>query len=171
MIGTLIKGFPGYTIDRNGDVRSYRKCGPGKKLNDTAKALKPWRIKGYLAIDLYKDGVRCSSRVHRLLAQTFIPNPLNLPCVLHADDMKTNNDILNLRWGTDTDNKNDRHTNTQGRDGRCMHTAKLTKSQVIEIRKRFAVGNVPQRELAKDYGVHFVTINAIVNHKTWAWIK
>lgn len=45
--------------------------------------------------------------VHRLVAKAFIPNPDNLPLVLHEDGDKTNNRVTNLRWGSYSDNAYD----------------------------------------------------------------
>ena len=42
--------------------------------------------------------------LHRLIAETFIPNPDNLPCVNHIDGNKTNNDLHNLEWCSLLDN-------------------------------------------------------------------
>ena len=47
--------------------------------------------------------------VHRAVAEVFIPNPNNLPVVMHLDSNKTNNTISNLQWGTYQDNALDTH--------------------------------------------------------------
>lgn len=54
--------------------------------------------KGYMRVNLHKDGVCRSELVSRLVASTFVPNPENLPHVGHDDDIKTNNNVTNLYW-------------------------------------------------------------------------
>lgn len=54
--------------------------------------------KGYLRVFLCKDGKQRNVKVHRLVALAFIPNPDNLPCVNHKDEVKTNNQVDNLEW-------------------------------------------------------------------------
>lgn len=56
--------------------------------------------------------VRCSTKsrsgnklVHRLVAESFIPNPLNLPQVNHIDENKENNIASNLEWCTSNYNR------------------------------------------------------------------
>ncbi len=53
---------------------------------------------GYNRISLFVDGVDKKYHVHRLVAQTYIPNPDNLPQVNHIDEDKTNNNVTNLEW-------------------------------------------------------------------------
>lgn len=60
--------------------------------------------KGYLNIDLYKNGKRSKNRVNRLVATAFIPNPDNKPEVNHKDGNKTNNHASNLEWVTKKEN-------------------------------------------------------------------
>ena len=71
---------------------------------------KPRKIKsrigtiGYLCVDLNFDGVWKQKYIHRLIAETFIPNPENKPTVNHKDGNKLNNNISNLEWNTYSEN-------------------------------------------------------------------
>lgn len=60
--------------------------------------------KGYLRLNLCKDGVKKFYSVHRLVAKAFIPNPHNLPQVNHKDENKLNNHVDNLEWCTCEEN-------------------------------------------------------------------
>ena len=64
---------------------------------------------GYLMTNLYKDGKRYAKRVHILVAQTFIPNPDNLPVVNHIDGDKTNPKVNNLEWCSYSENTQHAH--------------------------------------------------------------
>ena len=86
-----IKNYEGiYAITEDGKVWSYK----------NNKWLKPIKVKGYLRVQLCKEGKRPAYLVHRLVAETYLPNPNNLPCVNHKDEDKTNNDVSNLEWCT-----------------------------------------------------------------------
>jgi hypothetical protein len=84
-----------YQINEYGDIKDVR----SKKLRS------PYITKkGYKSIDLYKDGKREKFLIHRLVAINFIPNPDNLPIVLHKDNVKLNTHYSNLKWGTYSEN-------------------------------------------------------------------
>ena len=53
---------------------------------------------GYMMVVLCKDGVRFNKTIHRLVAETFIPNPKALREINHKDEDKTNNCVDNLEW-------------------------------------------------------------------------
>lgn len=61
---------------------------------------------GYLGTNISIDGKLKTVFAHRLVAETFIPNPDNLPCVNHKDENKTNNCVDNLEWCTYKYNSN-----------------------------------------------------------------
>ena len=60
--------------------------------------------KGYKAIRLCYKMERRSFLIHRLVAQLFLPNPNNLPVVLHKDNNPLNCHVSNLKWGTQSEN-------------------------------------------------------------------
>lgn len=56
---------------------------------------------------------------------------------------------------------------THAENGRRGLAARLTAKQAADIRQRYARGDVTQRMLAAEYGVHPAHISKIVNHKNW----
>lgn len=59
---------------------------------------------GYLAVRLYIDKVGIDKTVHRVIAETFIPNPENKITVNHKNGIKTDNSVDNLEWNTIQEN-------------------------------------------------------------------
>ncbi len=53
---------------------------------------------GYIQMNLRKNGKRSNPLLHRLVAETWVPNPYNLPEVNHIDEVKTSNNAANLEW-------------------------------------------------------------------------
>ena len=92
-----VKDFEGlYEISSHGEVYSHI-SNKILKLNN--------QIKGYLAIDLWKNKKRYRRRIHRLVAEVFIPNPENKPEVNHKDCNTSNNNLENLEWVTTAENQ------------------------------------------------------------------
>lgn len=62
--------------------------------------------KGYLLVKLCKNSIKSNKRIHRLVAEAFIPNSENKPYINHIDEDKTNNHVSNLEWVTAKENSN-----------------------------------------------------------------
>lgn len=69
---------------------------------------------GYYQLSLVKNEVKKNYRIGRLLAQTFIPNPENKPCINHKDLNKINDLISNLEWNTYSENTKHARNNDAG---------------------------------------------------------
>lgn len=101
-----ISGYEGhYEVSSIGVVHSCeRKAVDGKRLR-RKKLNGGCYPNGYEYVCLRKDGKNQNRMIHRLVAEAFIPNPENLPCVNHIDGNKHNNDVSNLQWCTHSQNR------------------------------------------------------------------
>lgn len=102
-----ITGYEGlYQISNNGRVRSLDRTivyKNGRKHCYKSVILKLQINKsGYLVVNLFRN----KHLIHRLVAEAFIPNPENKPCVGHWDCNKHNNSAENLYWCTQLENIN-----------------------------------------------------------------
>lgn len=94
---------------------------------------------GYLHIGLTKGQKQRTFRVHRVIAETFIPNPNNLPQVNHKDLNKQNNSVDNLEWISDLENKRHYHKDANNNTGVLMCHKKY-KAHFRHNNKQYYVG-------------------------------
>ncbi len=99
---------------------------------------------GYYEVVLSKNGKTKNHKVHRLVAQAFVPNPLCLPQVSHLDETRTNNLPENLTWATNVEN-----CRMPLRRVRCAN-AMLGKKMSEETKAKMRASYGKQREYFKD---------------------
>ena len=121
-----VAGYEGfYQVSNLGRVKRI-KMARGAGLN---KILKPYLGNNhYFSVRLCKDGKPCNMRIHRLVAQAFIPNPENKAEIDHIDGNKLNNRVENLKWCSHCENVNNPITRHKvghlGKTGRVSHKSK-----------------------------------------------
>ena len=105
-----VVGYEGlYQVSDSGEIKSlfrYARCRGGFR-SVKESILKPMTANlGYKQVVLCKDLTYKKLFIHRLVAEAFIPNPLNLPCINHKDANPSNNNVDNLEWCTYKYNSN-----------------------------------------------------------------
>ena len=140
------KIFQGYKIYSNGDIIGVR----NKKLSpDITK-------NGYEQVAIH--GKRY--KVHRLVAETFIPNPDKLPMVNHKDEDKLNNNINNLEWCNSTYNSNYGTRNTK--ISKLLTNNKKRSKQVLCVETDTIYPSA--REAERQTGIRNDHITQVCNH-------
>ena len=151
-----------YHVDENGNVYGVK----GNLL-----ALQVCKKKGYLTVKIsyFNDGVK-RKKVHRLVAEAYIPNPENFPVVNHKDGNKSNNCVDNLEWTTIEYN--------------TWHAANILKAQKgdkatnLTINEKIAIkvcemleNNMKNMDIADQLGIPRNIIRDIRTRKTWTHIS
>jgi hypothetical protein len=145
--------YPGYYATNEGDIYS--------EISD--KNISTWVDNvGYKQCILYRDKKRCYKRVHRLIAETLIPNPNKYKQVNHIDGDKLNNHVENLEWTTNS--KNTQH----GYDNNLYHSTKRSiEINVYDLDNKFINTYKSIRQASEDLSVNRKTLSAILfNDKT-----
>ena len=177
-----LEGYEGlYAIQKNGRVWAY----PRFKLN--RYKTKTFKVGHWMTIQMYKgindqyptvkltdsNGVPKLKRVHRAVAETFLPKDITRRYVNHRNGNKLDYRLSNLEWVTCKENY--RHAVKTGLIvegsnfgiGVNHISAKLNPFKVRKIRDEYSKLNISQRDLAERYGVSNVSINFLLRRRTW----
>lgn len=125
---------------------------------------------GYPTIQLEQRGRSFS--IHRLVCESFLPNPENKEVVNHKNGIKADNRLKNLEWNTRSENQLHAYetglqipgTHDRAKGENQAHS-KLKTEDVIWIKANYAEGQGVT--IAKKFGVSHTSISNIINGKTW----
>lgn len=157
----IIERFPKYFVSNKGNVLSFARFKDGRLLHKQKESI------GYLSVKLSEKGKYKTILIHRLVAETFIPNPLNKRTVNHIDGDKQNNFLENLEWCTFSENsihavKNNLIKRVYGED---CHNSKFKKEDIARI--FYLSKSLSARKISKIYGVCNTTISDILKQKSY----
>ena len=163
-----IEDFKDYYISNKGSIikNNYK---TRTKANNNIKKINAFIKKdGYMQVSLYSKKTKKSYKkyVHRLVAEAFIPNPKNLPCINHIDCNKQNNYVDNLEWCTYSYNMREAYkTNLYKK--RYGESNKLSKKYVeLDINYNFIREFIGAREENKKLGYSRDTIQRCARGRT-----
>jgi hypothetical protein len=157
-----IPSHPNYEISVKGTIRKIQ-----------TKAIKSQYIgsTGYYMVTFVYNRKSKPARVHRLIAEVYIPNPNKLPEINHKNGIKTDNRLRNMEWCTRLDNA--RHAfktglinNTGERNGK----SKLKLAEVRQIKRLLKTG-LSQEKIAAMFPVTRSTILGIKLGRLWHHVK
>jgi hypothetical protein len=166
-------GYDGlYEVSNFGNVRRIAPWCDGRRTKPAPKLAGKTTKNGYRRVSLRKDMVVHEYAIHRLVASAFIGNlPSPTHQVNHKNGRKTDNRPHNLEWVTPSANQlhSYRELGNPTRPGSKHHNAKLTESDVFQIRALYAQG-VPQKTIAEKYSIGRPATCAICLRKAWRHI-
>lgn len=159
-----VVGFEGiYEVSSDGRVKSVR-----DENNSYVGRIRTPAVyrTGYKFYRLYKNGIPSYHREHRLVGKAFIPNPLNKPHINHKNGMPGDNQVGNLEWVTEKENKLHATQILCRGIGSKNGQAKLREADIPLILKLSAAGR-SSKWIANKYGVRRQSIYGILVGKTW----
>jgi len=162
-----VAGFEGlYEVSDQGRIRSIsRKTASGVRGGKLLKGA-PKNRYGHLKVSLTCGPVRVTRDIHRLVAEAFLgPCPPGLE-TRHGAGRTSDNRVVNLSYGTRSENSQDKFRDGVDNSGERQGAAKLDWVRVEEIRRRCAAGE-SRSSLARRFGVSVPCIALIVRGKTW----
>lgn len=150
--------YPKYLITEDGQVIN----------SETGKTCKQRvTVYGYLTVCLGKG----TYRTHRLVAETYLPNPENKREVNHIDCNKQNNHVLNLEWVSSKENKAHAWQHGLYSDiAEDHHAAQWTNTEIHEVCKMLQDG-VSNKVIAERFGMHKDHVAHIKCGDIWASIS
>jgi len=155
-----------YSIGDHGNIISEQSW-----RGSSSRVLTPHLVKGYEAIELVYDGDKHFHKVHRLVAEVFVPNPLKLNTVNHKDFNKLNNAYTNLEWLSLSENVKNAWENDRMPIGSSRVNSILSDNDVENIKLLFVEDKLNNQQIGDIFGVARSTISQIRKLRAWGHIR
>ena len=159
-----------YEVSSDGQIRSLPRivpCVNGKRVSPGRLMKLQKSTSGYRHVCLSKDGIVSTVHLHRIVANAFLGmKPEGADVVRHLDGNPSNNDVSNLAWGSFSENEADKSRHGRVAHGERNGFSKLTESQVIDLRLRFARGD-NRMAMAREFGISKCNLYAICRGDRW----
>ena len=157
----------------NGKLTNYLVSNHGKVFSkSTKRILAPTKNKEYPQVKISASNREYTRKIHRLIAEAFIPNPDNKPEINHKDGNRGNNELTNLEWVTHSENVKHAYDTglTKIRHGINASNSKYNDEQIHEVCKLLEEdkGN---RYIVSKTGVGDSAISNIKNGRQWTHIS
>lgn len=153
-----------YLVSTTGKIYRY-KGGELKELKITRSS------KGYVKVRISIDGKVYNRNIHRMVAETFIPNPENKPEVNHKDTNKKNNKISNLEWVTRKENADHAYENGLFGKNESFSKSTISNNTCIKICEYLQDTDKTTVEIAKIVNCNVKIVRDIFHRKTWIEIS
>jgi len=168
-----VKGFENYyEVSNFSNIRRKNGSSHLKQINLKGSLDKD----GYINVNLKIKQRTNSKRLHRLIAEAFIPNYENKPQINHINGIKGDNRLENLEWCTLSENRQHAYKtglqNGLSRRGTKNNFAKLIDADIIVIREKYnKKQGITMKVLSKEFNVSEGCIQRILSEKSWSWLK
>lgn len=167
-----VVGFDGHEVSSMGRVRSV----PRTILRGgaTPVRLRSWLLRtsvnsrGYAVAYLRRQGLRAARTVHRLVAEAFLGKRPRGADIRHLDGNRFNNTVVNLRYGSRSENERDKIAHGSSNRGGRNGNAKLSAADVVAIRSMRQAGAL-QREIAVRFGISRRHVGQVLAGRSWGW--
>lgn len=171
-----VVGFEGfYKVSNQGNIKSLPRQRRVGKLNcyiSKERLLTPSKqvVVNYprYRVNLWKNNVSKQVKVHRIVAQAFIPNPENKPMINHKDNNSLNNCVENLEWCTNLENI--RYSAKQWRMncGEKNGGSRFKEGDILKMRS--LIKNTSKKDICKQFNVSISYLNEILRRNVWKHI-